>query len=75
MRPNRSVLGSTPATALRAMRAGHHGLHRGARRRAVKALRFALTPFGAGGLDSRVGRATRRLLRDVPPVYPRAFDD
>ena len=74
MRQNTTVSRSTPATARRAMRAGHHGLHRGARRRAVKALRFAPTPFGAGGLDSRVGRATRRHLRDVPPVYPRAFD-
>ena len=52
------------------MRAGHHGLHREARRRAVKALRFAPTPFGAGGLDSRVGRATRQPLRDVPQVCP-----
>ena len=52
MRHNTTVSRSTPATALRAMRAGHHGLHRGAHRRAVKALRFAPTPFGAGGLDS-----------------------
>src|SRR4029077_16581264 len=37
--------------------AGHHGRDCGARRRAVKALRFAPTPFGAGGLDSGVGRA------------------
>ena len=55
----------------RGSRAGHHELHRGARRRAVKALRFAPTPFGAGGLDSDVGRAARRPLRDVPIDHPR----
>src|SRR5438093_11636571 len=47
-------------------RSAHHVLDSRARRRAVKALRFAPTPFGAGGLDSSVGRAQRRLLRDEP---------
>ena len=52
--------------------AGHHVRDSGARRRAVKALRFAPTPFGAGGLDSGVGRARPRHLRDVPGNPPRA---
>src|SRR5438552_7691127 len=54
---------STPLTT---DHSAHHVLDSGARRRAVKALRFAPTPFGAGGLDSGVGRARRRLLRDGP---------
>jgi hypothetical protein len=52
-------------------RPGHHARDSRARRRAVKALRFAPTPFGAGGLDSGVGRAQRWLLRDGPRVHPR----
>ena len=73
----------SPATTTRAMRAGHHGLHRGARRRVVKALRFAPTPFGAGGLDSRGGRApggyyvmSLRSTRacSTTPTFPRKED-
>jgi hypothetical protein len=52
--------------------AGHHVRDYGARRRAVKALRFAPTPFGAGGLDSGVGRALQELLRDGLGHPPRA---
>src|SRR5438874_3509523 len=53
-------------------RSAHHVPDSRARRRAVKALRFAPTPFGAGGLDSGVGGAQRRLLRDGP-VNPASF--
>ena len=52
--------------------AGHHVPDCGARHRAVKALRFAPTPVGAGGLDSDGGRARRRLLHDGRGHPPRA---
>jgi hypothetical protein len=52
--------------------AGHHVPDCGARRRAVKALRFAPTPVGANGLDSGGGRAQRPLLRDGRGNPPRA---
>jgi len=55
----------------RAAHAGHHRSDCGARRRAVKALRVAPTPFGADGLDRGAGRARRRLLRDDPDDHPR----
>ena len=50
---------------------GHHAPDSGARRRPVKALRFAPTPFGASGLDRDVGRARGRHLRDAPADHPR----
>jgi hypothetical protein len=65
-----SAAASTPNT--RALKPGHHGRDSRARRRPVKALRSAPTPFGAGGLDSAGGRAKDRHLRDAPADYPRS---
>ena len=61
---------STPNA--RALKPGHHGRDSRARRRSVKALRSAPTPFGASGLDSAGGRAKDRHLRDAPADYPRS---
>ena len=56
----------------RALKPGHHAPDSPARRRPVKALRFAPTPFGASGLDSAGDRAKGRHLRDAPADYPRS---
>jgi hypothetical protein len=55
----------------RARTPGHHVRKSGARRRPVKALRFAPTPIGAAGLDRNVGRAQGRHLRDAPADHLR----
>ncbi len=62
---------SNPTNTPACGRAGHHRRDSRARRRAVKALRFAPTPFGAGGLDSGAGRPQGLLLRDGPPIRSR----
>lgn len=62
---------ASAAATPRGPRTGHHTVHRRARRRAVKALRSAPTPFGAGGLDRAAGRARQRRLRDDPADHPR----
>jgi len=64
---------SAPRTskAKRDRKPGHHAPDSGARRRPLKALRFAPTPSGASGLDRDVGRARGRHLRDAPADHPR----
>jgi hypothetical protein len=66
----RLTAGSISST--RTSKPGHHGRDSRARRRAVKALRSAPTPFGASGLDSHGERAKGRQLRDAPADYPRS---
>ena len=75
MRQNTTVSRSTPATARHARCVRDITVSIVGLAAALSRLSASLRPrFGAGGLDSRVGRATGRHLRDVPPVYPRAFD-
>lgn len=45
---------------------GHHAFDCAAPLGPVKPLRFAATPFGAGGLDRTLGGAKGRHLRDGP---------